>query len=231
MNRKVTGRAEGMQVQKRRRSGSKGSSYTAHNRRRFIMRKKSHISLAKYIVNNVDDNDLKKHRFSFYVGSILPDIKPSFVYKRHEIEGTYPYVSQHIKRLTEGRKLVEKKKSRKYYRDLGQVSHYLADYFTYPHNKIYPGTLKAHCSYEEKLKRDLRSYLKSKESTKHRKHVEFTNAESLCDFIEMAHHEYLVHKHGVEDDIQNIVDVNYKALSGMMELLSKKQEEFRVRHS
>lgn len=86
------------------------------------MRKKSHISLAKYIVNNVDDSDLKKHRFSFYVGSILPDIKPSFVYKRHEIEGTYPYVSQHIKRLTEGRRLVEKKKNRKYYRDLGQVS-------------------------------------------------------------------------------------------------------------
>ena len=122
------------------------------------MRKKSHISLARYIVNNMEDNDLKKHKLSFYIGSVLPDIKPSFVYKRHEMDGTYPDIRRHIERLSEGRKLVEKKKGRKYYMDLGQISHYLADYFTYPHNKIYPGSLKDHCSYEEKLKRDLRRY-------------------------------------------------------------------------
>ena len=45
------------------------------------MRKKSHISLARYIVNSLDDKELKKHRFSFYIGSVLPDIKPSFFYK------------------------------------------------------------------------------------------------------------------------------------------------------
>ena len=74
------------------------------------MRKKSHISLARYIVNNMEDNDLKKHKLSFYIGSVLPDIKPSFVYKRHEMDGTYPDIRRHIERLSEGRKLVEKKK-------------------------------------------------------------------------------------------------------------------------
>ena len=127
------------------------------------MRKKSHISLARYIVNNLDDQELKRHKFSFYIGSILPDIKPSFVYKRHEMEGTYQDIRRHIERLSEGKKLVEKKKSRKYYMDLGQISHYLADYFTYPHNRIYTGSLKDHCTYEEKLKRDLRSYITSGE--------------------------------------------------------------------
>ena len=127
------------------------------------MRKKSHISLAKYIVNSLDDKELKKHRLSFYIGSVLPDIKPSFVYKRHEINGTFPYVKKHIARLSEGQKVMNKKGG-KYYRDLGQVSHYLADYFTFPHNKIYPGGFKDHCSYEEKLKRDLRSYIKSGEA-------------------------------------------------------------------
>ena len=195
------------------------------------MRKKSHILLARYIAKNTEDEELKKHRLSFYIGSILPDCKPSFVYKKHEINGTFPDVKKMVNQLIFGKQQGKLTRKRRYYMNLGQVTHYVADYFTYPHNKIYPGTLKAHCSYEEKLKRDLRSYLKSKESTKHRKHVEFANAESLCNFIEMAHHEYLVHKHGVEDDIQNIVDVNYKALSGMMELLSKKREEFRVRHS
>ena len=83
------------------------------------MRKKSHISLARYIVNSLDDKELKKHRFSFYIGSVLPDIKPSFIYKRHEINGTFPYVKKHIARLSEGQKVMNKK-NRKYYRDLGQ---------------------------------------------------------------------------------------------------------------
>ena len=73
------------------------------------MRKKSHISLARYIVNSLDDKELKKHRFSFYIGSVLPDIKPSFIYKRHEINGTFPYVKKHIARLSEGQKVMNKK--------------------------------------------------------------------------------------------------------------------------
>ena len=211
------------------------------------MRKKSHISLARYIVNNMEDNDLKKHKLSFYIGSVLPDIKPSFVYKRHEMDGTYPDIRRHIERLSEGRKLVEKKKGRKYYMDLGQISHYLADYFTYPHNKIYPGSLKDHCSYEEKLKRDLRSYLKSGEATRHHRllqlkeeHEKLQNkkkaeplidAETICAFIQKSHDEYLAHKHGVEDDIEHIVEVNHKALDAMMKLLANKRAEWRIRHS
>ena len=60
------------------------------------MRKKSHISLARYIVANTKDEELKKHKLSFYIGSILPDCKPSFVYKRHEISGTFPLVKKNI---------------------------------------------------------------------------------------------------------------------------------------
>ena len=58
------------------------------------MRKKSHISLARDIVRNSDDEGLRKHRWAFYLGSILPDIKPSFVYKKHEINGTFEQVKK-----------------------------------------------------------------------------------------------------------------------------------------
>ena len=178
------------------------------------MRKKSHISLARYIVNNMEDNDLKKHKLSFYIGSVLPDIKPSFVYKRHEMEGTYPDIRRHIERL------------------LGQISHYLADYFTYPHNKIYPGSLKDHCSYEEKLKRDLRRYIRTDAAKPHKAdHLEFNSARNLCDFIQKSHDDYLVRKHDVEDDIHHIVEVNYKAMETMIHLLAEKRAEFRLKHS
>lgn len=203
------------------------------------MRKKSHISLARYMVDTLNDDELRKHKLSFYLGSILPDIKPSFVYKRHEITGTFPAIQKHIKRLSEGRKLVEKKKNRKYYMDLGQISHYLADYFTFPHNKIYPGTIKDHCSYEEKLKQDLRSFLKNGEAAKklieqeidEKKKETFSNAEALCNYIQKTHDDYIAKKHDVEDDIRHIIAVNHKALEGMMQLLAEKRAERFLKHS
>ena len=169
------------------------------------MRKKSHISLARYMVENLDDEELKKHRWSFYMGSILPDIKPSFLYERHEIGGTFPALS------------------RRYFLDLGQISHYLADYFTYPHNEIYEGGFREHCSYEEELKHSLRSYLKTGEA----KHLHADGAyrelppediSAVCGFILKAHREYIDRKHGVEDDIRHIVEVNQWALAGMLRL-------------
>lgn len=201
------------------------------------MRKKSHISLARYMVNSLDDEGLKKHRLSFYIGSILPDIKPSFVYKKHEITGTFPSIRKHIKRLSEGDKAV-KKRGVKYYMDLGQISHYLADYFTFPHNKIYPGNLKDHCSYEEKLKKDLRSCLKSGKAERilfsddpKKQRQPFQNAEALCEYIEHAHEDYLAKKHDVETDIRHILSVNKRALSGMIDVLAEKRAEHMLKHS
>jgi hypothetical protein len=180
------------------------------------MRKKSHISLARFMVENLQDEDLKKHRLSFYVGSVLPDIKPSFLYKRHEMTGTFPDLRVQIGRLSDKAATTDKK-SRKYYMDLGQVSHYLADYFTYPHNKIYPGGFKEHCSYEEKLKRDLREFIKSGEASRKRWITgNLANAEAVCRYIQNAHDEYIGHKHNVEDDIRSIIMVNCNALRGML---------------
>ena len=90
------------------------------------MRKKSHISLARYIVANTKDEELKKHKLSFYIGSILPDCKPSFVYKRHEISGTFPLVKKNIAYLVEGKKNHTPKRKRMYYKNLGEITHYVA---------------------------------------------------------------------------------------------------------
>lgn len=189
------------------------------------MRKKSHISLAKYMIETLNDEGLKKHKFAFCLGSILPDIKPSFVYKRHEIKGTFSDISRHIARLSEGPKAM-RKKSRKYYMDLGQISHYLADYFTFLHNEVYTGSLKEHCSYEKKLMDDLRAYICGAEHGVLSGAAEtFSNSEALCSFIRKTHEDYLTRKHDVEDDIRHIVEVNQRALYGMITLLARRSTE------
>ena len=183
------------------------------------MRKKSHISLARYIVNSLDDKELKKHRFSFYIGSVLPDIKPSFIYKRHEINGTFPYVKKHIARLSEGQKVMNKK-NRKYYRDLGQVSHYLADYFTFPHNCVFTGSIREHCIYEKKLKFALRSYIRSGEINVNSTVVRrFTTPQQLCDYVIQIHQQYLKCNKTVESDCRYIVALCHVAVAGILNLL------------
>ena len=185
------------------------------------MRKKSHISLARYIVNSLDDKELKKHRFSFYIGSVLPDIKPSFIYKRHEINGTFPYVKKHIARLSEGQKVMNKK-NRKYYRDLGQVSHYLADYFTFPHNKNFTGNLYEHNKYEKHLKNHLKRYIESGAADRMViLPVNFGSFRELVEYIGNAHERYLLKERNIAEDVQYILRICSQVIHGILQLAAK----------
>lgn len=198
------------------------------------MRKKSHISLARYIVKNTDNKELQKHRLAFYIGSILPDCKPSFLYKKHEIDGTFHSVEKAIFRLTGEQRI--KNNHRAYCRNLGQITHYVADYFTFPHNDIYPGSLKDHCSYEECLKKELRQYLKNGEADRKQKGLmEFQEPKEIGTFILKEHAQYLNKMHrqatevvlnkkvDVNVDIEDIVRVNRQAVAGILAFLKQNE--------
>ena len=57
------------------------------------MRKKSHVSLSRYLLDHIDSELLENHRKAFIVGSVLPDCKPSFVTTKHNMEETFDMVS------------------------------------------------------------------------------------------------------------------------------------------
>ena len=66
------------------------------------MRKKSHILLARYLADQMPDTaSLQSHRKAFCLGSILPDIKPSFITRRHEFYGTFEDVKNRMKELAD----------------------------------------------------------------------------------------------------------------------------------
>ena len=58
------------------------------------MRKKSHISLARFLVRVAGDDVLRRRWKAFYVGSLLPDCRPSFLTVRHEYEETFDLVER-----------------------------------------------------------------------------------------------------------------------------------------
>lgn len=180
------------------------------------MRKKSHISLAKYIVNNLEEQELMKHKKAFYLGSILPDCKPSFLTTKHEIDSTFTKVKEDIMKLTDGNNLPN---IRVFSRNLGQVLHYIADYFTFPHNIHYPGTIKDHCVYEEKLKKSLKNYINSGEASKNIEEVmKLETTEDIFEFIQHAHEVYMSIKTNVEEDCIVIVSLCHQVAEAITKL-------------
>ena len=180
------------------------------------MRKKSHISLAKHIVNISDVPNFDKHKKAFYVGSILPDCKPSFLTKRHEINETFSIVEKRIQKLTQGYES-PKELSTMYFEKLGEVVHYIADYFTYPHNKEYPGSMAQHCVYEGELKHKLRAYIRDFDERKlqaWKKNLQledleqFQSVADICEFLKKEHRNYIRRgHHSVEEDCKYIVGI------------------------
>ena len=185
------------------------------------MRKKSHISLAKYIVKDMEVPVMMDHRKAFYLGSILPDCKPSFLTHRHEFDGTFEMVKERICDLSLDAELILRN-ARAFMRRLGEIIHYIADYFTFPHNLIYEGGFKDHCVYEKELKLRLVEYVRSGEAFRTRIDVrKFETPEAVCSFIRSAHAEYLSREHGVKEDCEFIVRICHQVVQAIMNLVNR----------
>lgn len=188
------------------------------------MRKKSHISLAVFLADKLEFEGINNHRRAFCVGSILPDCKPSFLTTKHAFNETFEMVQKRIENYIEYSASLDKH-TMKGARDLGQIIHYTADYFTFPHNKHYDGNLKDHCVYEKKLLLALKEYLNNYDVTKHTEYeIYFESLDELIEFIKERHKEYVSRKRNVEDDCRFIVMVNYQITRGIMQLLEERKQ-------
>lgn len=180
------------------------------------MRKKSHISLAKYIINNMHTEELRIHKKAFYIGSILPDCVPSFITRKHSIDETFHILREEIRKVTEDYD-VEKGMNGYYCRHLGVITHYIADYFTFPHNRIFTGTLKEHCNYESDLKKEFKEYVGCVQVRKGRDSQKvFHNVDDICDFILKMHEEYLNAIKVVKVDCLYIVDLCHRVIDAIL---------------
>ena len=183
------------------------------------MRKKSHISLARFLVRKAGDDVLRRRWKAFYVGSLLPDCRPSFLTVRHEYDETIDLVERKIRGLMEERKYLSED-SMRYMIDLGQIFHYIADYFTFPHNSNYPGSLRDHCVYEKYLKFGLRSYIRERAHALCADERErLYSVEEILEYIRRNHQEYMKTYRSVEEDCEYITRVCLQVLEAMVYLV------------
>lgn len=182
------------------------------------MRKKSHILLARYLADQMTASEsLQSHRKAFCLGSILPDIKPSFITKRHEFYGTFHEVQEKLKVLVEDG--TDRYKERVFWRRMGEIFHYIADYFTFPHNRTFTGTLVEHNSYEKELKNQLKSYIRNGDADQYAGYaIRFTSFGQLTEYIQDKHAVYLKKERNISDDIRYILKVCFQVFQGVCSL-------------
>ena len=179
------------------------------------MRKKSHLSLAGYIVDIVDA-DMIDHPLAFRFGSLEPDLVPSFITTKHRIDLTFHKLEKKINKVIDE---YDKNKGMTIglSKDLGVITHYIADYFTYPHNSHYPGNIKDHCHYENHLKHGLRAYIRSGEAVFGGAGYKrsFSTVDEMLEYIQEAHEEYMKQPGSVENDCKYITTVCSRVLASM----------------
>jgi len=190
------------------------------------MKKKSHISLARFLINNMDVQDLHEHKKAFYFGSILPDLKPSFFTKRHTIDETLLDLIDEIKKITVNYD-VNKGINGYFARHLGVITHYLSDYCTYPHNSMFEGNIREHIQYEKQLKESLKEYV-SRRDIKMKRNCKFHTLDEIIHLIISTHEEYTAALKVIKEDIQYIIHLCYKVVDAILmffEMAIKKLEE------
>ena len=189
------------------------------------MRKKSHILVARYLADQMPvEESLQSHRKAFCLGSILPDIKPSFLTRKHEYFGTIEEIKQKMRQLLECRS--GRVKERVYWRRLGEVMHYMADYFTFPHNINFTGNLYEHNKYEKHLKNHLKRYIESGAvKSMEVQPVCFGSFSELVEYIKGRHDRYLLKERNIAEDVQYILSICFQVIYGILHLVSWKSDE------
>ena len=163
-------------------------------KKRKRLRKKSHILVARYLADQMPaTKSLQSHRKAFCLGSILPDDNDP-----------------------------KESKERVYWRRFGEVMHYMADYFTFPHNKNFTGNLYEHNKYEKHLKNHLKRYIESGAADRMViLPVNFGSFRELVEYIGNAHERYLLKERNIAEDVQYILRICSQVIHGILQLAAK----------
>ena len=108
------------------------------------MRLEIHYRIAKKISAEMKELGLHLHESSFLFGNFFPDLIHSYFWCKHEYSVSRDFLRKKIERL--------KKKPIFFSFRLGVLTHYICDYFCYPHSSSFDKGLIHHITYEIKQK-------------------------------------------------------------------------------
>ena len=112
----------------------------------------SHIRVAHLLMDYVEQTcGVTFDSSGFVYGNLKPDLTGTYLTKRHNPSIMIDEVMDKIRAFTE-KYTIGPVNGRELSVDLGEICHYMTDFFTYPHNDdIYERNLLAHYLYEKRV--------------------------------------------------------------------------------
>ena len=166
------------------------------------MKTKAHYELAEYILNQYPLPLSGISGFALKFGSILPDICFYTHIQSHCYKGTFDRLEKKMGRLVRRGSLRRIDVIR-----LGVQLHYLADYFTYPHNSCFEGSMRDHHEYEELLYKGMKDIFESADMYYTPSAPNPENMEELMSLIRRTHENYTGEEKRLEVDCEYIINV------------------------
>lgn len=168
------------------------------------MQTKDHKMLVKFLMAEIEINIPYLYKKAFILGSIEPDRNP-FTYLHGLTCGVRFHGHNYENVLSVMNKLFDSLQRQGYsgvwrYYHLGKLTHYVADAFTFPHNRVFCGNLIEHCKYESLLHEKFNDILQKQQMMRIR-------PKSMSSFhnIEILHKEYLKEAGTYEIDCRYIL--------------------------
>jgi len=111
------------------------------------MKMQNHFRMGRLIHKKMAVNDIWLNKFLFMWGNLAPDLCFSYIYRLHTRAASAHKLEKLLDQLYKGELTVESMRFSYY---LGVMSHYLCDFFCYPHTPVFKGGLREHYLYEDK---------------------------------------------------------------------------------
>ena len=164
------------------------------------MKTKNHEELSCYLMEQVDYPVKNKLKRALILGSVEPDynlityLRGSIKvekFRGHNLGNAHRCMETLIDKIETG---IMSEVKRWYL--LGKLIHYVADAFTFPHNKVFKGNLAEHCSYEKELYTYMGNIMQNKSVV----WAQPAPDESLIEQIDKMHRSYLEERQGCAND-------------------------------
>ncbi len=168
----------------------------------------SHTRVAKLLLTYVEERcGVTFDEAGFLYGNLKPDLTGTYLTKRHYPSVMYDEVMGMLRRFLE-KYTIGAYNGHELSVDLGEICHYLTDFFCYPHNDdIYDRNLLMHYIYEKRICVGLRHRLTTEKFNAWADPiVPVQSVDALERRIEQLHHRYkyyTVH-HCIDNDIEYI---------------------------
>ena len=168
----------------------------------------SHIRVAHLLMDYVEQTcGVTFDSSGFVYGNLKPDLTGTYLTKRHNPSIMMDEVMDKIRAFTE-KYTIGPVNGRELSVDLGEICHYMTDFFTYPHNDdIYERNLLAHYLYEKRVALVIRRRMTEDKFEQWASPIiPPTTVDALIARIGSMHDAYRAadRHHGINDDLVHI---------------------------